>query len=301
MSTKVLLRIALALVVLVFAWGALAILRRPGSEGARGLTLPRLTAGELTRVALHATGDSTVLERRGESWRVNGLPASAQAVAGFLAALNDSAAQSELVAESAQSHERLAVDTAHGRRLTLSTGSGVALDLWLGRRGPEFEGFYAREAGAEQVYLLRGAFAEATAMTVEQWRDRQVARLGSDSIGRITVQRGRESWTLARGGASGWMLRSGPADSARAGRFVFQFGDVRAAGFPDARGPTPDLTRPERQVAVLDRAGQPLLRLVLDSTDGGAFWARRESDGVVFRLDARVVDLVAPAEATLRP
>lgn len=300
MSPRVLLRIVAGLVLLVIAWRALALLQRPGAETVAGLPLPRVTEPELVKVHLVDEGDSVVVTRAGDAWWVNGFPASGQAVRGFLAALNDSLSQSELVSESAQSHERLGVDSLHARRMVLSSTAGPVLDLWLGRRGPDFEGFYVRRAGAAATYLLRGAFAEATALTLEQWRDRQIARVPPESVGSIEVTRGRSRWSLTRG-TSAWNLAAGPADSARAVRFLFQFGDVRAAGFPDASGPTPDFSQVERTVTVRNRAGEPLLGLALDSTEAGAFWVRRERDSLVFRVDGRLAELLTPAESSLRP
>lgn len=300
MSARILVRLALALAVLVFVWGALSILRRPSPDDPGGLPLAAVSRADIRQVAVRGLADSVVVEGQGSRWRVNGLPAAATMIDQLVAALNDSVARSELVAERAESHERLGVDSAHGRRMTISAGGEPILDLWLGRRGPDFEGFYARQAGATQVYLLRGAFAELTASTVEQWRDREVARLPADAIGRVEVTRGRSRWAVERT-AGGWKLAAGAADSARVARFVYQFGDVRAAGFPDSSVPAPDFGQSERAVTVRDRSGGLLLELALDSTAAGAFWARRGSDGVVFRLDGRVVDLLAPEEKSLRP
>lgn len=300
MSTRMLLRIVLALAGLVVLWGALALFRRPARDASGALALPRLSLPELARVEIRQGPDTAIVVRDGERWRVNGWPASAAAVAGFIAALNDSAAPGELVSESAVSHERLGVDSLHGRRLTLAAAGQTALDLWVGMRGPDFEGFYVRRAGAAPVYLLKGAFAERMMQSEEQWRDRQVAQVAADSIGRIEVRRGRATWTLSRT-AAGWRLADGATDSVPAARLVAQFGDVRAAGFPDAQSPAPDFAAAERAVTVLDRAGRPVLDLAMDSTESGAFWVRRGADGVVFRIERRVADQIAPEERALRP
>lgn len=300
MSARMLLRIILVLAGLVLLWGALALFRRPARDASGALVLPRLALPDLTRIEIRQGPDTAIVVRDGEQWRVNGLPASAATVAGFVAALNDSAAPGELVSESAVSHERLGVDSLHGRRLTLAAAGQPALDLWVGMRGPDFEGFYVRRVGEAPVYLLKGAFAERMMQSEEQWRDRQVARLPADSIGRVEIRRGRSTFALART-ATGWQLADGPVDSASASRLVHQFGDVRAAGFPEAVGPAPDFTAAERGVTVLGVAGQPLLALAMDSTESGAFWVRREADGVVFRIERRVADQIAPEARALRP
>ncbi|MBK7713941.1 MAG: DUF4340 domain-containing protein [Gemmatimonadetes bacterium] len=299
MSARMLLRIVLVLAGLVVLWGALALFRRPARDASGALALPRLSLPDLSRIEIRQGPDTAVVVREGERWRVNGLPAAGTAVAAFVAALNDSAAPGELVSESAISHERLGVDSLHGRRLTLVTAGPPALDLWVGMRGPDFEGFYVRRAGEAPVYLLKGAFAERMMQPEEQWRDRQVAQLPADSIGRIEIRRGRATWALGRT-AGGWRLADGVTDSVAAARLVTQFGDVRAAGFPDAQGPAPDFAAAERGVTVYGLAGQPLLALAMDSTESGAFWVRREADGVVFRIERRVADQIAPEERALR-
>ena len=91
------------------------------------------------------------------------------------------------------------------------------------------------------------------------------------------------------------------AEVEAAARLVAQFGDGRAAGFPGAQGPAPDFAAAERGVTVYGLAGQPLLALAMDSTESGAFWVRREADGVVFRIERRVADQIAPEERALRP
>lgn len=300
MSARMLLRIIAALAVVILLWGALAILRRPARDSSGGFALPHPAAAEVTRIDIRVNGDSTVLTREGDTWRVNGLPASRERVAAFLATLDDSTARNELVSESESSHEQLGVDTLHGRRFILSTTAGPALDLWVGSRGPDFEGFYIRRAGEAPVYLLRGAFAEGMMAPLEQWRDREVTQLPADSIGSIEVTRGRQAWTLDRQGA-GWHLSTGPADSLKAERFVALFGDVRAVGFPEAGAPAPDFSGTERRVRVRDRSGKELLGLELDSIPSGSFWARRASDSVVFRIEGRVAEVLAPDAASLKP
>lgn len=298
MSGKMLLRIALALGLLVFAWGALAIFQRSSGDTPGGIELPKVAATELTGIAVRQGLDTVVVERSGEGWRVNGLPAAAAMVERFLAALNDSVSAGELVSENTQSHERLAIDSVQGRRLTLTAGERRLLDLWIGRRGPDFDGFYVRRAGEERVYLLRGAFAEQTGSTVEQWRDLQVVQLPPESIGRIEVARSGSRWTLSRAGA-GYLLGATPADSTQARRLFEQVANLRGTGFPDTREPPLSFSPPDRTIRLLGRDGQALASLELDSTESGAIWVRRGADSLVFKLDARVAELITPLEADL--
>lgn len=299
MSSRVLLRLAVALGVALLAWVGLTLLRGRSRDDAGRLALPPLSAATVSRIRLAGATDTAVLARVDDGWQVNGLPASSRAVTEFLAAAGDSTAQSEMTSESAASHARLGVDSASGKRLTIADTSGDTLvDLIVGNRGPEFNGFYVRRAGAAEVYLLRGQFAEWLARGVSDWRDKQVATLRPDAVARIEVRLGRAGWALARSGA-GWTIGRLGADSTRVARLLAQLGDVRALGFPDrAEQDSIDFRTAERSLAITDAAGASLLALELDSTPSGAFWARAAS-GAVYRLDARTAALLTPPESAL--
>jgi hypothetical protein len=298
MSPKLLQRIALALGILLIVWGALAYLRQRRGDDAGRLPVPEVATAAVDGIAFRQGTDSIVLVRQGERWSVNGFPASTRAVETFLGALGDSTFRSELIARSPASHQRLGVDSA-GRRLTITSGGRAALDLRVGNRGPDFEGFYVRPEGSEAAYLLQGQFAEFTARGITDWRDKQVAAVVPDSVAKVEVVRGRSRWSMTREGAA-WKLRGRPADSTKVARFLAHFDDLRATGFPetqdmDAIGFEP----PDRAVALFTSAGRPLLALVFDSTHAGAFWVRAASGGPVYRLDGRNAELATPEENTL--
>jgi hypothetical protein len=300
MSPQVLKRIALLLAAALLVWGALAVFGRSRRDEAGGLALRRVAATEVSEIAFRKGGDTILLRRDGGDWSVNGLPASARGVTTFLAALGDSSARSEVIAQSRSSQARLGVDSSNGRRLTITVAGKPAVDLWLGNRGPDFEGFYVRPQGSDVAYLLRGQFAELTAQGVPEWREKQFAAVAADSVGKVEVGRGRSRWTLTRGSA-GWSLGGRPADATKVARFLGQFSGLRASGFPEpAEMDSIDFSRPERTVSLSSREGQPLLALLMDSTHAGSFWVRRAAGGPVYRLDQRVADLVTPAESTLK-
>jgi hypothetical protein len=300
MSPKVLLRIALALSAALLAWGALALFRRTRQDDAGSLVLPRLTAKDVSEIGLRKAADTLVLARHGSGWIVNGFPASASAVEGFLTTLGDTSLRSEVVSESRASHHRLGVDSVTARRLAITAGGKTVLDLWFGNRGPDFEGFYVRPEGSDRAYLLRGRFAEQTAMGVAEWREKQVATVAPDSVAKVEVGRGKTRWSLQRKGP-GWDLSHGLADSTKVARFLAAIRELRAAGFPEAAEmDSIHFEVPDRSLTVFSGGGQTLLSLVFDSTHQGAFWVRSTGGGPVYRLDARMADLATPAESTLK-
>lgn len=300
MSPRVLLRIALALVFALGLWLALNLFGPRTRDEAGHLTLPALSAGAVERITVAGAADSLMIVKRGDAWQVDGMPALAKAVREFLEASGDSTAESELIAQSTGSHARLGVDSATGRRLTIVGGGKTLLDLVVGHRGPELDGFYVRRAGAPEVHLLRGRFAELLARSENDWRDRQLAAVRADSIAKVEVRRGRAQWTLSRVGAS-WSIGNRPADSMRVARFLSIFSDLRATGFPDrSEGDSITFAPPERAVTLSGADGQPILALVFDSTASGAFWVRPAAGGPVYRLDGRTTSLVTPEESSLR-
>ncbi len=300
MSPKVLQRIALVLVFALGLWLALHFFSAGQRDDAGRLTLPALAPAGVDRISLVGKADSVILVKQGRGWSVNGAPASAKVVQEFLAAAHDSSAGSELIAQSTASHARLGVDSLSGRRLTIAGAGTIVLDLVVGNRGPELNGFYVRRAGAADVYLLRGQFAEMFARAESDWRDRQLAELQPDSITQVEVQRGKVRWTLSRSGTS-WSLGGHPADSTKVARYLAIFGDVRAAGFPDrAELDSISFAAPERAITVTGPGGQVMLSLVFDSTASGAFWVRSTSGGPVYRLDGRTTALVTPEESSLQ-
>jgi hypothetical protein len=300
MSAKVLQRIALALALALGLWLSLNLFAGRKRDDAGRLTLPALSAGTVDRISLVGAGDSVLIVKQGDAWLVDGLPASAKAVQEFLGASGDSTAESELTAQSTTSHARLGVDSVAGRRLTVAGGGTPLLELVVGNRGPDLEGFYVRRAGAVQVYRLRGRFAEMLARREGDWRDRQLAGVKADNIAKVEVQRGKARWTMTRSGAA-WVIGNRPADSTKVARFLSIFGDLRATGFPDrSELDSIKFAPPERSITLSGATGQTILALVFDSTPSGAFWVRPTAGGPVYRLDGRATSLVTPEENSLQ-
>jgi hypothetical protein len=301
MSAAVLRRIALTLLIALGLWGALALLQRGRRDDPGRLVMSPLNLPTVERVVLARPNDTITLARDSGGWTANGFRADTMLVHEFLAALGDSSSRSELVAQSAASHARLGVDSAVGRHLVISAADQPVVDLWLGSRGPDFEGFYTRRAGQEAVYLLRGRFMEQTAKSVSDWRDKRVATVLPEQVARVEVTRGKTHWRLSRNGRV-WQLDRTPADSTKVRRYLGHFEDLRALGFPQgAEGDSARFDPPDRTVTLFDSAGTRLLALAFDSTVSGFFWARAGAGAPIVRFDVRTVDATTPDAGALRP
>jgi Domain of unknown function (DUF4340) len=300
MSPTVLKRIAIALVVVLAAWGSFALFGSAHRDEAGHLVLARVAPTEVSGINFRKGRDTLVFSRDGAHWWVNGLRASDKSVATFLKAETDTTLRSEIVAQNRASHARMGVDSVTGRRLTIEVAGKPAVDLWLGNRGPDFEGFYVRPVGSDVVYLLRGFFADLTAQSLDDWRMKEFVTLPADTIGQVDVTRGKVHWALARS-PQGWVVGGKVADSVRVARFLAQFAGLRAEGFPDSTEmDSISFARPARLLKLSSRDGRPLVSLVFDSSRAGAFWVREAAGGPIYRVDPRVADQATPEESTLR-
>jgi len=290
-------RIAAVLLLALVAWGALALWRRASRDTAAGLTLPALPAQAVDGVTMTRGADTVALVRTGDAWLVNGQPADGRLVAEFLAASGDSTLGSELVSLSAVSHQRLGLDSASALRLTVATGGAAALDLLVGSRGPNFEGFYVRRPGDAAAYLLHGNFIEATTRGAGDWRDRRILAIAAGRIGSVSVRRGTERYSLTRSGP-GWRVDGVAADSAGAARYVGGFADVRSSGFPDpSQLAAISFEAPELELVIRGMDGAELARLAFAPAEAG-FWVRTAA-GVVYRVDSATGNRLAPPRGAL--
>jgi hypothetical protein len=302
MSKKQLVRFASALGILIVAWGVLALVRRPPQDGPGTLLLARVDTAAVDSILLVRGRDTSIVARgAGGRWRASGFAADSTAVHGFLAGLVDTARSTELVAEQRTSHARLGVDADSGERVVVFSRGKPALSLVAGRRTPDYAGVYVRSANADATYALHGALADPLARPLDDWRDKRVVDVASDSVATIEIQRPGGRYTLRRSGAA-WRLSNGkPADSSAVNSLLGDFRDVRAAGFATrAQSDSLDFTKAARRTRLLSTSARVLANLVFDSTAAGA-WVRADSGGAVFKLDSWLWGRLSPAESTLVP
>ncbi len=302
MSTRQLLRLALLLAVLLLVWGAAALAsHRGGTAAGDQFRLPKVRRADVDTVRVTRPGDTTMLARKdSSSWTANGHPASAQAIAELFDALEDTASAGDLVAERKTSHAGLGVDSATGTRVTVRGHGKTLADLVAGKRSPDFAGGYIRRADQESTWQLPGRLVDILSRKSDEWRDRRIATVKSDSVTAIEVIRGARRYTLRRSG-SAWMLSpGGAADSSRAADLASAYGSVTAAGFAsDAQADSARFTRPDRKTRVLRKDGTPIVTLLFDSTKGG-FWVKPDTGHTVYRIESWTADRLAPADSTVR-
>ena len=302
MSQALLRRLGIVLGALVLLWTLLALVRRITQDRNVALDIARVDTASVDEVSLVQGRDSIVLKRdAGGAWRVNGFPASRDAISALLAGLADSAPTTELVAENRASHERLGVTGDSGRHVRVMGAGRVALSLVTGKRTADYSGgLLVRSDDGDGVYALRGALANALDRGADDWRDKSIVATTPDSIGSIEVKRGARSYALKRNGSSWQLAGGGAADSAAAEMLANTYREVSAAGFATkAQADSANFTRAYGRLRLTSRSGMLIANIVFDSTKGGIL-ARADTGGVVYRVEPWTWNQIVPAESSLK-
>lgn len=299
MSAKHLKAIAIALAVLLLAWGATELFSRGSDTVTGALALPALAQGDVDTVTIvHGRDTVRLVKRSATAWTVNGFPASLQAVGDLFEALRDTTPP-ELVAQSRSSFERMGVDTAGGRVVRFARAGKTLAQLLVGRQGQEFNSGYVRKPGEDNVYLWRNRVTSLVNRGVDDWRDRKIAAVAPDSVVVVEIARGKSRYALHRSGHV-WAFTGGaPADSGAVARLLEKYRSVTAGGFATPhQADSVNAARPTRRVTLRGARGTALLALVFDSTAGG-YWVRQAGGGTVYRMDPWDVEQLTPQERTL--
>jgi hypothetical protein len=298
MNKAQLQRLVATLAILLLVWGGLRAIRRPASDHPTVFRPPPIDRSAVTEIVLQSSTDTVRLTRSGAGWLANGFPAAANLVAELLSELADSSSSGELVASNRASHSRLGVDSTSARYLTVRAGGKPVIAYRIGKRGSDYASVYLRREGDDNVYEVRGRLGEAADRRLEDWRDKRILALAADSIGSVEIRRGRTVLRATRGD-SGWKLGSAPADSGAVADWLGKLASLSATGFggPQAADSARRSTS-HSSIAILNRAGQALARLTLDSIASG-FLVRRQDDSILYRLDTWTAGQIMPADTLL--
>jgi hypothetical protein len=304
MSGRQLARVALVFAALLLLWGAAAMWQRHSASGSAGeaFRLPRVDRTKVDTVLLTKGGDSTRLARKDSSWTVNGRPANQTAVSDLLAALSDTSATGEMVAERRGSQAGLGTDSAGGTRLQARAGGRTVADLMIGRQSPDFSGGYLRPTDREPTWQVQSRLVELATKPIDDWRDRRIAAIKSDQVASLELSRRTRRLTLTRTGAGAWTLSPGGAtDSSRVNDLLAAWRDVQASGFATpAQADSARFSPPDRRARVLGKDGKAVLTLLFDSTATG-WWVKADTGTTVYRMESYGVDRLMPADSALKP
>lgn len=301
MSEKGLKALAVTIGVLVVIWVAVNLFPSGGGGGGappealagffRGVTPESVSA---VRFEGPGDGDAVELKRSGGSWTVNGYRADSTAVARFWEAV-DAVEVGSLVGSNPANHPRLGVAADSAWTLDLETPDG-ARSLLVGKSGTRYGTTYVRLPDAEEVYLLEGGLRPMITRSLDDWRNKQVARVDTSAVQTVEVAREGTVWTIQRADSSWVMADGSEADGATVRSLLGELARMDASGFYGAQDSLPPLGG---SVRAMDPAGDTLVRLDLGSGEGDR-WVRVEGDSIVYRIPSWRVSRVLPELSTLR-
>lgn len=300
MNAKQLRAIAIGLAVLLVLWGTSEYFARGSDTTTATMRLPSLSPAQVDSVIITHRGETTLIAKQATgAWLINRVPASSTAVVDLFKALTDSTP--ELAAQDSSSFVRMGVDSPGGRLIRITGGGKTLAQVFVGARGPSFDASYVRVPGDAHIYLWSGNLPNVAERSVDDWRDKQIAAVPPESIAAVEVMRGGKRYGLRRE-KTGWSISSLPhatADSAAVAKFLEQFRHLSATGFATpSQVDSLRSSRPVRRVTVRAEGGRELLALALDTAAVG-FWARRQGDPIVYRLEYWQVDQLTPSEQGL--
>ncbi len=299
MSVGFLKRLAGALAGLLVLWLGMSLFRRAGRDASGGFELPTIDRNAVDTVVIARATDTVRLTRQGAGWMVNGLVAGPALVAQLFDAMADTAAQSELIAENASSHDRLGIDSAKARRLSFRQGGKAVAELLVGSRGGNFESAYLRAPGQNSVFQVKGRLIDYVERQVDDWRNKRMVEVEPDSVAKVEVQFAKTGYVLTRADTV-WTINGAPAVSATVTNLLNQFKSLDAAGFATAaQVDSTNFSAPDRIIRLKASGERPLASLTVDSTASG-LWVRRDGDPTVFRIDSWILNQLAPTDSTLR-
>ncbi len=300
MSRDRLKQIAIALAALILLWGTVELLRGGFDEVTGDFVIPAVAQADADSVVFERAGaaDTIVLAKRGDEWTVNGHRAAASGVSDFFGLL-ETAPRGQLVAQSIETHGRLAIDDDTARVFRIFGNGEMLAHMLVGKRAPGFQDSYFRHPGEAPVYSVRTRIATYVDRKVDDWRDRSIAQIDTSVVSSAEIVVGSQSYLLRREGDA-WQLPDGQVpDSAAMVNLLRGYASLSATGF---RGPDDDpfdFDPPDRRAVLRNAAGNALLELVFDSTTSG-FWVRKTGDSTVYQLTNFTVNRMTPSDSTLR-
>jgi hypothetical protein len=299
MSAEFLRKVGIALVALLVVWLGARLLRGSGRDSSQPFTPAKLDKNAVDAITITHASDTVLLAKRGAAWTVNGYPAAKGSPDDLLAALADTAARGEVVAENATSHASLGVDSANAHKVVARQGDRTLLTYLVGKRGPNYESSYLRLPGQAVVYQVKGRLVEFAEKKVDDWRDKQIVAVEPDSLTGVEVQRGKASYSLAKTGKE-WKVNGGAVDSMAVASLLGQFRRLEASGFASrAQMDSASFSPADRTVKLVGSGGKALATLAFDSTANG-FWVKRDTVSTIYRIDQYTGNQLAPADSTLK-
>lgn len=209
--------VQLGLAVLVYTHGS-------GPSGVRTAhaVIPGLDASTVTKVDLYGArnkGDEETvalrLRKQGDKWVIenhNGYPADSASVNALLSSVASLTARDPATTSKAALDQMQLADDHYDGKLVLSTAKGDQT-LYIGKQ-TGFQQRAVRLGTATKSYTVPDLSASATQTRVTDWIDPVYLEVAADDITGLTIERGADTLSLAKGDDGSWQLAGAGAPAA---------------------------------------------------------------------------------------
>ncbi|MEE8133713.1 MAG: DUF4340 domain-containing protein [Gemmatimonadales bacterium] len=302
MTTKQLMRIAAALVAVVFLWGLAAILRNGGDAVERSSILGPFVEERIDQIEISSPAETLSVTRASQGWRANGFEADRDRVQDFFGAVGE-AVEGNVVARSPSSHARMGVDGSV-KRLRVFQADQVVADLYIGNRGRPFNSIFVRVAEQDPVYLIEGPLVRLINRNLRDWRDKRIVGIDGEDIRAFEFARADTAYRI-QATESAWEFANGdPTDSLSVARFLMKFDPLLAQGAMFAtpeQADSIDFENADRRLLIEGADGVPLAELLFDeASNGSGFWVREAAGGTIYQVMTYKANEIVPLDNTFQ-
>ncbi|MFY0607062.1 MAG: DUF4340 domain-containing protein [Cyclobacteriaceae bacterium] len=228
------------IIVLVALLGVFALVKFTGNSGRSKSFLESLVEIDkeaVTKVEILSPADTTLLEKQGDSWKVNKEKAGDADVISSMLNTLETIKPSRLAARSQDSWKDFQVDET-GTRVIVYEGSKKTLDIVLGRFNVEGQRqymSYVRLYEDEDVYVAKDFMKMSVGSRGVDYRNDDILRLNKDSISAVSFNYPDSAFRLDKAD-QGWIIGESAADSATVAKYLQSLNFVTSRNFAEQSG-----------------------------------------------------------------
>jgi hypothetical protein len=272
---------------------------RPAGSGVFGAMIERIRTDTINGVVITIPNRDTVGLRRGSSgWTVNGYHADSAKTDLLLRAIAE-AQVGDLVSKSPATVDRLGVSDTAAWRVEID-GSRDTARFLIATAGSDAGNGYARLPSETNVYEVSAKLRAVLTNPEGDWRDKEMARVDSAAVQRITMIRDGATLEVQRSG-NGWAVQNGRSanvDLARVALVLASLSPLNAIGF---RPDTTAFSGKELREIIVQGARGDTLAAIDFAGHGQAWLARVRGKRQLYQVSSAMLDRLTPTRDELQP
>lgn len=167
------------------------------------------TKDQTKSLVLESAGKKIELSNTNNSWKVGEFAAVQNKIDDLFSSLSV-ATPGPIVSNNPKNASEYSLASGSATVVSLHTASQT-LTVWIGKRGPSGNSFYAKKEGSSNVYLLPGTLLDVLSLSVSDWRDKTVTKFASQDVTSVIFSGGKnlkltkkddKTWNLEVNGAT---------------------------------------------------------------------------------------------------